>query len=141
MSNVLVFIEQRDGKIRKASFEALTLGADGWVAGLVVAFPKETVAIYQLVKAGRLAEALAIYRWFMPLLHLDVGDRFVHQIKLAMQEAGVGSEVVLWGQSPSTGAVLSIDEVAAAAGTTGYELMCAVAPRVPVVSDEEAVRK
>lgn len=55
--------------------------------------------------------------------------------------AGFGSEVVLWGQSPSTGAVLSIDEVAAAAGTTGYELMCAVAPRVPVVSDEEMVRK
>ena len=50
--------------------------------------------------------------------------------------AGMGSEVVLWGQSPSTGAVLSIDEVAAAGGTVGYELMCAVAPRVPVVSDE-----
>lgn len=76
------------------AFEALTLGADGWVAGLVVAFPKETVAIYKLAKAGRYAEALAIYRWFMPLLHLDVGDRFVHQIKLAMQEAGVGSEQV-----------------------------------------------
>lgn len=52
-------------------------------------------------------------------------------------EAGMGSEVVLWGRSPSTGAVLSIDEVAAAAGTVGYELMCAVAPRVPVVSDED----
>lgn len=50
--------------------------------------------------------------------------------------AGMGSEVVLWGQSPSTGALLSIDEVAAAGGTVGYELMCAVAPRVPVVSDE-----
>jgi alanine racemase len=50
--------------------------------------------------------------------------------------AGMGSEVVLWGQSPTTGAVLSIDEVAAAGGTVGYELMCAVAPRVPVVSDE-----
>lgn len=52
-------------------------------------------------------------------------------------EAGMGSEVVLWGRSPSTGSVLSIDEVAAAAGTVGYELMCAVAPRVPVVSDED----
>lgn len=52
--------------------------------------------------------------------------------------AGLGSEVVLWGKSPRTGAMLSIDEVAAAAGTVGYELMCAVAARVPIVNDEEA---
>ena len=52
--------------------------------------------------------------------------------------AGLGSEVVLWGKSPRTGAMLSIDEVAAAAGTVGYELMCAVAARVPMVNDEEA---
>ncbi len=52
--------------------------------------------------------------------------------------AGLGSEVVLWGKSPRTGATLSIDEVAAAAGTVGYELMCAVAARVPMVNDEEA---
>ena len=55
-------------------------------------------------------------------------------------DADQGSEVVLWGRSPTSGAVLSIDEVAAAAGTTGYELMCAVAPRVPMVSDEDAAQ-
>ena len=64
------------------AMESLMLGAVGWVAGLVCAFPKETVAIYRLVKAGRLAEARTLYRWFMPLLHLDVSLRFVQNIKL-----------------------------------------------------------
>ncbi|MBF6632340.1 MAG: alanine racemase [Comamonas sp.] len=59
----------------------------------------------------------------------------------AIPDAGMGSEVVLWGRSPVTGVELSIDEVAAAAGTLGYELMCAIAPRVPVVSDEAPLRK
>lgn len=65
------------------ALESLALGAVGWVAGLVCAFPRETVAIYDLVRAGRLAEAREIYRWFMPLLHLDVSARFVQNIKLA----------------------------------------------------------
>ncbi|MHB0950346.1 MAG: dihydrodipicolinate synthase family protein [Allorhizobium sp.] len=65
------------------ALESLVMGADGWVAGLVVAFPKETVAIYKLVKAGRLDEARAIYRWFRPLLDLDVSTFLVQQIKLA----------------------------------------------------------
>jgi 4-hydroxy-tetrahydrodipicolinate synthase len=64
------------------ALEALMLGATGWVAGLVVAFPKETVAIYRLAKAGRYEEARTIYRWFMPLLHLDFSVRFVQNIKL-----------------------------------------------------------
>jgi len=64
-------------------FEALSVGAVGWVAGLVVAFPKETVAIYELMQQGRQAEALAIYRWFRPLLDLDVSTYLVQQIKLA----------------------------------------------------------
>jgi 4-hydroxy-tetrahydrodipicolinate synthase len=64
------------------ALEALMLGAVGWVAGLVVAFPKETVAIYRLARAGRYEEARAIYRWFMPLLHLDFSVRFVQNIKL-----------------------------------------------------------
>lgn len=64
------------------AFEALTAGAVGWVAGLVVAFPHETVAIYRLIKAGRYAEALAIYRWFRPLLDLDVSTYLVQNIKL-----------------------------------------------------------
>jgi 4-hydroxy-tetrahydrodipicolinate synthase len=58
------------------------LGAVGWVAGLVCAFPRETVAIYELMQAGRIAEAREVYRWFMPLLHLDVSQRFVQNIKL-----------------------------------------------------------
>ncbi|MGH6862484.1 MAG: dihydrodipicolinate synthase family protein, partial [Phyllobacterium sp.] len=65
------------------AFEALTAGAIGWVAGLVTAFPKETVAIYKLVMAGRYAEALEIYRWFRPLLDLDVSTYLVQNIKLA----------------------------------------------------------
>ena len=65
------------------ALESLMLGAVGWVAGLVCAFPRESVAIYELARAGRMAEARAIYRWFMPLLHLDVSARFVQNIKLA----------------------------------------------------------
>ena len=65
------------------ALESLVVGADGWVAGLVVAFPKETVAIYRLVKAGRIEEALAVYRWFRPLLDLDVSTFLVQQIKLS----------------------------------------------------------
>ncbi len=65
------------------AFEALSVGAIGWVAGLVTAFPRETVAIYQLMKQGRRDEALSIYRWFRPLLDLDVSTYLVQNIKLA----------------------------------------------------------
>ncbi len=64
-------------------FEALSVGAVGWVAGLVVAFPKENVAIYRLMQEGRMQEALEIYRWFRPLLDLDVSTYLVQNIKLA----------------------------------------------------------
>ncbi len=76
------------------AYEELCLGADGWVAGLVCAFPKETVAIYNLVKQGKFAEALQIYRWFMPLLELDIHPKLVQYIKLAESRAGIGSEFV-----------------------------------------------
>lgn len=76
------------------ALESLVLGAVGWVAGLVCAFPKETVVLYKLIKSGRLDEALRLYRWFMPLLHLDVSIKFVQYIKLAETMAGVGSEYV-----------------------------------------------
>ena len=76
------------------AMEEMVLGADGWVAGLVCSFPKETVALYKLVKAGRLAEATAIYRWFMPLLELDIHPKLVQYIKLAEKQAGIGSEEV-----------------------------------------------
>ena len=76
------------------AMEELCLGADGWVAGLVCAFPKETVAIYRLVKAGRIKEAREIYRWFMPLLELDIHSKLVQYIKLAEKQTGLGSEYV-----------------------------------------------
>ena len=76
------------------AFEELCLGAVGWVAGLVCAFPKETVAIFNLVKEGKLNEALKIYRWFMPLLELDIHPKLVQYIKLAETQAGIGSEYV-----------------------------------------------
>ncbi len=76
------------------AMEELCLGADGWVAGLVDAFPKETVAIYELVKAGKIEEATKIYRWFMPLLELDIHSKLVQYIKLAAQQTGIGSEYV-----------------------------------------------
>ena len=74
--------------------ESLLMGADGWVAGLVDAFPKETVAIYRLIKAGMNAEALNIYRWFLPLLELDVSTKLVQNIKLAGTYTGLSTENV-----------------------------------------------
>ncbi|MBN8575412.1 MAG: dihydrodipicolinate synthase family protein [Cytophagales bacterium] len=76
------------------TMEELMLGACGVVAGLVCAFPKETVAIYKLTKAGKIEEALKIYRWFLPLLELDIHPKLVQYIKLAEQEVGLGSEIV-----------------------------------------------
>lgn len=76
------------------AMEELMLGADGWVAGLVCAFPKETVAVYKLTKANKIVDALKIYRWFLPLLELDIHPKLVQYIKLAEQEVGLGSENV-----------------------------------------------
>ena len=79
------------------AMEELLMSADGWVAGLVCAFPKETVAVYNLVKAGKTEEALKIYRWFLPLLELDIHPKLVQYIKLAEQMAGIGTE---WVRAP-----------------------------------------
>ena len=76
------------------ALESLMMGADGWVAGLVCAFPAETVAIYRLVKAARHQEALAIYKWFIPVLELDVHPKLVQYIKLAESMTGLGTEYV-----------------------------------------------
>lgn len=76
------------------AMEELLLGADGWVAGLVCAFPKETVSIYKFVKTGKIEEATKIYRWFMPLLELDIHPKLVQYIKLASAKTGLGSEYV-----------------------------------------------
>ncbi len=76
------------------ALESLVMGAHGWVAGLVNAFPEETVAIYHLAKSGRIAEAIEIYRWFMPLLELDIHPQLVQNIKLAEALTGLGTEYV-----------------------------------------------
>ena len=76
------------------ALECFAVGAVGWVAGLVVAFPEETVRLYDLMVAGRWDEARDLYDWFLPLLHLDIGPLFVHQIKLVEQLVGVGTERV-----------------------------------------------
>ena len=76
------------------AMESLVMGADGWVAGLVNAFPAETVAIYRLIKAGRIDEARAIHRWFLPILDLDVSPQLVQNIKLAESMNKIGTEHV-----------------------------------------------
>ena len=96
------------------AMESLVMGADGWVAGLVCAFPRETVAIYELVKAGRIEEASKIYNWFMPLLELDINPQLVQNIKLAEVATGIGTENVRLPRLPLQGdernRVLSIIE-------------------------------
>lgn len=92
------------GGVDTLALEALLLGCDGWVGGLVDAFPQETVAIYELAKAGQVAEALDIYRWFMPLLELDIHPKLVQYIKLAAQATGIGSEYVRAPRLPLIGA-------------------------------------
>lgn len=85
------------------ALESLLMGADGWIAGLVCAFPKETVAIYELQKAGRIQEALEIYRWFLPLLELDITPKLVQNIKLAEVATGIGTENVRAPRLPLIG--------------------------------------
>ncbi len=98
--------------------EELLMGADGWIGGLVCAFPEETVAIYKLVKAGRIAEALEIHRWFLPLLELDIHAKLVQNIKLAESLVGLGTEYVRAPRLPLAGAerehVLSVINTALA---------------------------
>lgn len=85
------------------ALESLIMGADGWIAGLVDAFPAETVAIYKLAKAGRLEEARAIYRWFVPLLDLDVSTKLVQNIKTAGMVVGRCNDVVRMPRMPLVG--------------------------------------
>jgi 1-pyrroline-4-hydroxy-2-carboxylate deaminase len=86
------------------ALESLLMGASGWVAGLVCAFPMETVTIYNLVMEDKLAEALEINRWFMPLLELDTHSKLVQYIKLAEAEVGLGTETVRAPRLTLTGA-------------------------------------
>lgn len=100
------------------ALEGAVLGARGWVSGLTNAFPKESLALWQAAVAGDLATAREIYRWFMPMLHLDAEHDLVQSIKLAEQIMGRGSERVRPPRYPLTGArrayVTEIVETAAA---------------------------
>ncbi len=83
--------------------ESILMGADGWVAGLVCAFPAETCAVYELSKAGRIDEALEIYRWFLPVLELDINPQLVQNIKMAEVATGIGTEHVRAPRLPLIG--------------------------------------
>jgi dihydrodipicolinate synthase/N-acetylneuraminate lyase len=84
--------------------ESVLLGAQGWISGLVNAFPYESRALWDLAKSGRWEQARAVYRWYTPLLHLDTEVKLVQYIKLAMAEAGLGSETVRPPRLPVEGA-------------------------------------
>ena len=98
------------------ALEGLILGAAGWVSGLTSAFPDESVALYEAMQSGDLDTARAIYRWFMPLLHLDASHDLVQSIKLSAAMVGRGSERVRMPRMPLSGAqrdaVMSIVETA-----------------------------
>ena len=102
--------------------EAVLLGAVGWVSGLTSAFPRESVALFRLARAGRYAEALAIYRWLMPVLHLDSIPTLVQCIKLAASIVGRGTEQTRAPRLPLAGAerarVIRIIETAVATRPT-----------------------
>jgi 4-hydroxy-tetrahydrodipicolinate synthase len=86
------------------ALENVLFGAVGWVAGMANCFPEESVRLFNLAEAGKLDEALAIYRWFMPLLHLDTHVKLVQYIKLANQMTGYGAEHVRPPRLPLIGA-------------------------------------
>jgi 4-hydroxy-tetrahydrodipicolinate synthase len=85
------------GGVDDLALESAVLGADGWISGLVNAFPAENRLIWDHIAAGRYREAVDIYRWYTPLLHLDTHPKLVQYIKLAVQEVGLGTE---WVRAP-----------------------------------------
>jgi 4-hydroxy-tetrahydrodipicolinate synthase len=91
------------GGVDDLALEAAMLGATGWIAGIGLAFPKENQQLWDLIMAGKWEEARTLYRWYTPLLHLDVGTKFVQNIKLAIQEMGLGSEYVRLPRLPLSG--------------------------------------
>jgi dihydrodipicolinate synthase/N-acetylneuraminate lyase len=85
------------------ALEGFLLGAEGWVTGLGLAFPKENQYLWELAQAGQWERAREVYRWYMPLLHLDTQIKFVQNIKLALQEVGLGAEWVRAPRRPLAG--------------------------------------
>jgi 4-hydroxy-tetrahydrodipicolinate synthase len=83
--------------------ESILLGAVGWVSGLVNAFPHENRLLWDLATQGKYEEAVRVYRWYTPLLHLDTQPKLVQYIKLAMAQTGLGSEMVRAPRLPLAG--------------------------------------
>jgi 4-hydroxy-tetrahydrodipicolinate synthase len=79
------------------ALESVLLGAQGWIAGVGLAFPRENQRLWELATTGQWEKARALYRWYTPLLHLDIPIKFVQYIKLAIQECGLGAE---WVRAP-----------------------------------------
>jgi 4-hydroxy-tetrahydrodipicolinate synthase len=92
------------GGVDDLVLESIMLGAEGWISGLVNAFPDENRALWDLAIAGKWEQARELYRWYTPLLHLDTKVKLVQYIKLAMQETGLGSEMVRTPRLPIEGA-------------------------------------
>jgi len=92
------------GGVDDLVLESILLGAEGWISGLVNAFPDENRALWDLAMAGKWEQARELYRWYTPLLHLDTKVKLVQYIKLAMQETGLGSEMVRAPRLPIEGA-------------------------------------
>ena len=84
--------------------ESIALGAEGWVSGLVNAFPHENRELWDLATSGQWQRARELYRWYTPLLHLDTKVKLVQYIKLAMQETGLGTELTRPPRLPIVGA-------------------------------------
>ena len=92
------------GGVDDLVLESMVLGAEGWISGLVNAFPDENRALWDLATAGKWEEARTLYRWYTPLLHLDTKVKLVQYIKLAMQETGLGTELTRAPRLPIVGA-------------------------------------
>jgi 4-hydroxy-tetrahydrodipicolinate synthase len=92
------------GGVDDLVLESILLGAQGWISGLVNAFPDENRALWDLATSGQWEQARALYRWYTPLLHLDTKIKLVQYIKLAMAETGLGSEMVRAPRLPLVGA-------------------------------------
>lgn len=109
VTNITKLINHFGGRYKVLSgvdtlaLENMIMGADGWVAGLCCAFPDETVALYRLVLANQIQEAIEIFRWFFPLLELDVSPQLVQNIKLAEVATGLGTEYVRKPRKPLSG--------------------------------------
>lgn len=100
-----------------AIVEGIAAGATGWVAGLVNAYPKESVDLFNIARAGKTEEAFELYRWFLPLLRMDTVPKFIQLIKQVQQEIGVGSARVRAPRLEITGAELAATQAAVAHAT------------------------